>query len=151
MYTDIKRQASRAPSNQFCRCNLFSCYLALFSSFSVFFPFLPSSKNMLHTNSIGKTTAASIPFFKSSDAALEIQPTRAGPVEHPRSPASASNANSAVPPFRSIADALLKVPGHIIPTDKPQTAQPARDKAGDDEREIHRYAVTQRIPLPVIK
>ena len=83
-------------------------------------------------------TAERIPFFKSSDAAPEMYPTSEGPPEHPRSPASASKANMAVPPFLIAADALLKLPGHMIPTDNPQTPHPKRDKRGEGEREMHR-------------
>ena len=36
------------------------------------------------------------------------------------------------------AAALLKLPGHIIPTESPQRAQPARLNAGDGEREINK-------------
>lgn len=82
--------------------------------------------------------AARIPFFRLSDAILEIYPTSEGPPEHPKSPASASNANMAVPPFLIAADALLKLPGHIIPTDNPQIPHPTSDKNGEGEREIHR-------------
>jgi hypothetical protein len=56
----------------------------------------------------------------------------------------------AVPPFRISAAALLKLPGHMIPTDNPQTAQPTRDRNGEGEREMHRYDITQRIPLPAM-
>lgn len=87
---------------------------------------------------IGNTNAVKIPIFKFSDAKLEIPPTSVGPPEHPTSPASASSANIAVPPFLREADALLNVPGHIIPTDKPQIAQPTSEKNGDGESEMHR-------------
>ena len=41
-------------------------------------------------------------------------------------PARASSANIAVPPVRIHAEALLNVPGHIMPTEKPHIAQPIR-------------------------
>lgn len=82
--------------------------------------------------------AAIIPILRLPEAAAEIYPTRAGPPEHPRSPPKAISANMAVPPFFISAEALLKLPGHMIPTDSPQTAQPARDKRGDGDRLMHK-------------
>ena len=96
------------------------------------------SKNIPAINKIGNMTAARIPFFRSSEAILEIYPTSEGPPEHPRSPASASKANMAVPPFLIAADALLKLPGHIIPTDNPQIPHHIRERTGEGESEIHR-------------
>ena len=81
---------------------------------------------------------AKIPFFRSSEAKPVTKPTSVGPPEQPTSPASASRANMAVPPFRSAADALLKVPGHMIPTDSPHKEQPIREKSGDGESEMHK-------------
>lgn len=46
-----------------------------------------------------------------------IMPTNVGPTEQPISPASASIANKAVPPPFMADEALLKVPGHRIPTE----------------------------------
>ena len=108
------------------------------------------SKNIPATSSAGNMMAARIPFFKSSEAMPEIYPTSVGPPEHPRSPARASRANSAVPPFLMEAAPLLKLPGHIIPTDNPQMPQPKRDRSGEGEREIHRYDIIQRMPLAAI-
>lgn len=48
---------------------------------------------------------------------LEIMPPNVGPTEQPISPASASIANKAVPPPFMADEALLKVPGHRIPTE----------------------------------
>lgn len=70
--------------------------------------------------------------------ALDTAPTTVGPPEHPRSPPRARNANMAVPPFGIAADALLKVPGHMIPTESPQTAQAARLRSGLGKRAIPR-------------
>lgn len=89
-------------------------------------------------SSAGKITAARIPFLKSPDAMLETYPTSVGPAEQPKSPASASRANSAVPPFLIDAEALLKLPGHMIPTDSPQMPQPTRERNGDGDSEMHR-------------
>ena len=82
--------------------------------------------------------AAKMPFFRSSAARLDTAPTTVGPPEHPRSPASASSANKAVPPFRIDEDALLKVPGHMIPTESPQTAQPTRLSIGTGTKAMQR-------------
>ena len=65
-------------------------------------------------------------------------PTTVGPAEQPKSPASARNANIAVPPPRILADAKLKVPGHRIPTDKPQIPQPISPSTGRVDKEIKR-------------
>ena len=62
--------------------------------------------------------------------ALDTNPASVGPPEQPTSPARASMANIAVPPLRIVADALLNVPGHIMPTEKPHTAHPISPTAG---------------------
>ena len=79
------------------------------------------------------------PHFRLSPKALDTAPTTVGPPEHPRSPPRARNANMAVPPFGIAAAALLKLPGHIIPTERPHTAQAARLNCGMGRREIPRY------------
>ncbi len=81
---------------------------------------------------------ASTPIFRSSPNAPDTIPTTVGPPEQPISPPKASRANMAVPPFGSVADALLKVPGHMIPTDSPQTAQAIRESSGIGNRDIPR-------------
>ena len=83
-------------------------------------------------------TPARIPFFRLSDASPDIKPTSVGPPEHPISPASASNANREVPPLCNAVDALLKLPGHIIPTENPQTEHPIRDIIAEGESEMHK-------------
>ena len=80
----------------------------MFSTKNYFCAFL--HREMPPSNKIGKMIAASIPAFKLSFAWLEINPTSVGPPEQPISPPSAKSANSAVPPFGSVAEALLKVP-----------------------------------------
>ncbi len=80
--------------------------------------------NRLTSNAIGKITAARIPLLRLSPYTPETKPASVGPEEQPRSPASASRANRAVPPCRMEATAILKVPGHMIPTERPQSAQP---------------------------
>ena len=105
----------------------------LFEIFGFFNKYIPATSNR------GKNIAVRIPFFKSPAVMLEMNPTSLGPPEHPRSLAKASRENMAVPPFLTRADALLKLPGHMMPTDNPQAAQPASDMAGDGEREMQRY------------
>ena len=98
----------------------------------------------------GNIIATKIPAFKLPEAAVEIYPTRVGPPEHPKSPANAKKANIAVPPFFIRADALLKLPGHMMPTERPHTAQPIREITGDGDKEIHKYDKIQSTPLPSI-
>ena len=81
----------------------------------------------------GNTMAVKMPVFMPPGRE-EAKPTRVGPAEQPRSPPNASRANMAVPPARREAEALLKVPGHMIPTEKPHSPQPARLSAGQGER-----------------
>ena len=95
--------------------------------------------------------AASIPVFRLSEHALDTIPTKVGPPEQPKSPANANKANKAVPPFFNNAAALLKLPGHIIPTDKPKIAQLARETIAFGISAIHKYDTTQRIQLNIIK
>ena len=71
-----------------------------------------------------------IPVFKLPPRVSATVPTRVGPEEQPRSPARARSANMVVPPVGMDAEAMLNVPGHIIPTEKPHTAQPMRPSAG---------------------
>ena len=99
----------------------------------------------------GNTTANKIPAFKLSSIAPEIIPTSVVPPEHPRSPPSASSANIAVPPAGSDAAALLKVPGHRMPTDRPQMAQAIRLTAGTGTKTIVRYDAMHKMLLPAIK
>ena len=88
------------------------------------------------SSSIGKIMPAKIPIFRLSPSAPDTIPTNVGPPEQPISPPKANNANMAVPPLGKAADALLKVPGHMIPTDSPQTAQAIRLNSGMGKREI---------------
>ena len=77
-----------------------------------------------------------IPIFILSLKTLDTLPTIVGPSEHPTSPASAKKANIAVPPFFSIDEDILKVPGHKIPTENPQIPHPIRDSSGQGDRDI---------------
>ena len=82
--------------------------------------------------------AAKRPYFKFPPNAPETSPTNVGPPEHPRSPASASRANMEVPPFGHPKADMLKVPGHIIPTESPQSPHPSSANIGADIREAVR-------------
>ena len=86
----------------------------------------------------GKITAANRPVFKSPPAASEILPTIAGLAIAPVSPAKAKNANMAVPPLGHLWEDILMEPGHIIPTARPQRAQPARPRTGTGDRDASR-------------
>ena len=90
------------------------------------------------SSSTGKIIPARMPIFRLSPKESEIIPTKVGPPAQPISPPSASNANIAVPPFGKAADALLNVPGHMIPTESPQTAQAIRFSNGAWNNEIPR-------------
>ena len=95
------------------------------------------SANKLIRRITGKTAAASIPALRFPPNPLEMYPASDGPAEQPKSPASASIANNAVPPPRIAAEALLNVPGQSIPTENPQIAHPSREIAGTGIRDIH--------------
>ena len=57
---------------------------------------------------------------------------------HNHGPAIASKANIAVPPAGNLSDEILIVPGHIIPTEKPQIIHPIKPVIGFDETEASR-------------
>ena len=78
----------------------------------------------------GNISPAKMPRFRSSPKVLDTIPTKVDPPEHPRSPANAISANMAVSPRGKPADALLNVPGHMIPTDRPHTAYPSNPTTG---------------------
>ena len=78
----------------------------------------------------GNTAAKAKPALISEPNASAILPVSDGPDVQPISPAKASIANIAVPPIGIALLARLNVPGHIIPTESPHNAQPARDKRG---------------------
>ena len=56
----------------------------------------------------------------------------------PKSPARAKNANIAVPPLGHFCEDMLIDPGHIIPTAKPQSAQPASPRIGNPDSEANK-------------
>lgn len=70
------------------------------------------------------------PGFQIAAGHIGTPPTREGLTVAPKSPAKAKNANIAVPPLGHFCDEMLIVPGHIIPTETPQSAQPAKPIIG---------------------
>lgn len=87
---------------------------------------------------IGNKVAKNKPVFKLPHTASAIAPTIVGLTVAPKSPAKAKKANIAVPPFGHFCAEMLIVPGHIIPTDKPQSAQPIRPIIGRGERDANK-------------
>ena len=90
-------------------------------------------RNSDMTNIRGNTLPASIPACRLSPAFWVIEPTRLGPNAPPKSPAIASIANSAVPPCGMRGDVRLIVPGHMMPTEKPQKTQALNGAGGKIE------------------
>ena len=88
------------------------------------------SKRTERTKTAGKTQPASTPIFKLSFAACVTSQTMPGPTAPPRSPAIARKANIAVPPSGIFLEAILIVPGHMMPTEKPHKLHPTRFKNG---------------------
>ena len=86
----------------------------------------------------GNIVPARIPSLRLSSKESDTIPTSAGPPEHPKSPPRARRANIAVPPFGMAAAALLKLPGHMIPTESPQRAQDIRLNCGSGNSAIPR-------------
>ena len=100
--------------------------------------FLSNSGSKPHRSRMGKVVAVKMPARRLSSRRPEAMPTVVGPREQPTSPARARRANMAVPPVRILAEAMLKVPGQRMPTDKPQSPQPMRPRSGEAEREMSR-------------
>src|SRR5699024_180890 len=92
----------------------------------------PSSSRM------GEQMANRIPIFKLDWKASEMFPTKAGPVAQPKSPARAKRANMAVPPRGIRLEARLKVPGHIMPTEKPHRLHATSASTGLGDRDASR-------------
>ena len=90
------------------------------------------------TSMHGKTVAASNPVLRFPPAISERLPTIAGLTIAPVSPANAKNANIAVPPLGHFCEDMLIDPGHIIPTAKPHSAQPARPRIGVADKDANR-------------
>ena len=94
--------------------------------------------------------AVAIPSFRLSSILADEKPTSDGPSIQPKSPARARKANIAVPPPLRIDADILKVPGHIIPTDKPQSAQPKNPKNAFCEKPIIQYETQHKTELKTI-
>ena len=91
-----------------------------------------------HTSTTGKTVATNSPALSFPPAISEMLPTIAGLTIAPRSPANARNANIAVPALGHFCEEILIEPGHITPTAKPQSAQPASPRIGNVDREANK-------------
>ena len=109
---------------------------AVFSACLLFFKGAASERRTPIRSTAGKTTEQRMPKLSPLPEDSESIPTKEGPPEQPRSPASAKKANIAAPPPFSEAAAMLNVPGHMIPTENPQMPQPIRLSAAAGEREI---------------
>ena len=83
----------------------------------------------------GNAVAASSPILRLPPAISETPPTIVGLTVAPKSPARAKSANIAVPPLGHFWEERLIEPGHITPTETPQSAQPARPKAGKEDND----------------
>ena len=99
-------------------------------SISISLSFFISIKIVI-IKTIGKHTPASKPTLKLSPEFCEIIPINLGPIDPPRSPANASRANNAVPPNGIVFEDKLIEPGHIIPIENPQNAQPISPNRGE--------------------
>ena len=97
-----------------------------FHDLRVCFPNFFTSRINPRIMTMGNRVANSNPVFRLPPTASAIPPTMAGLTVAPKSPAKARNANIAVPPLGHFCEEILIVPGHIIPTDNPQSAQPTR-------------------------
>ena len=84
---------------------------------------------------IGKNVVTSNPIFKLPPAKSENIPTIDGPIEPPKSPANAKNANIAVPPVGHFCAEILRVPGHIMPTESPHNAHAINPKIATGAKE----------------
>ena len=79
-----------------------------------------------------------IPWRRSPPAWPDTKPATAGPTAQPKSPPRASRANIGVPPFLMVFEAMEKVPGQKIPTEKPQIPQAMRATAALGAKAITR-------------
>ena len=86
----------------------------------------------------GKNEAKRIPILKFSPNRSETKPTTEGPLVQPMSPPRARRANIAPPPPLMFSAAILYVPGHMMPTEKPQSAMPKRANAAEEENAMIR-------------
>ena len=86
----------------------------------------------------GNTVEKINDIFRLSPKASAIQPAVVGPSVQPASPARARRANILTPPFGILSVAMHSVPGHIMPTEKPQTAHPTSERMGYGESAVIR-------------
>ena len=98
----------------------------------------------------GKRIAKRIPDLRLPSFAEETKPTRVGPRVQPMSPPRASRANIAVPPRERTDDAVLNVPGHIMPTANPHTASEAMLTMGRGMTVMPMYEAVARAQLNII-
>ena len=124
--------------------------------FGIFLYYFILLFHLLYTNppksiTTGNIKPTSKPFFKSSPNAPDTNPTTVGPALQPTSPAKAKIANIAVPPRFSVPAAILNTPGHIIPTDKPQTAHAINEITALSTNDATMYVPIQRPALHKIK
>ena len=132
-FDDIQKPPSRGEQfGVFCSTNWI--YYSMFDTLLTFF-FRISNPN---TRIIGNIVATSNPVFRLPPNISEMLPTIAGLTIAPASPANARNANIAVPPLGQFLEDMLIEPGHIIPTPKPQSAQPASPRIGIAERDANK-------------
>ena len=78
---------------------------------------------------MGNRAATTKDARRSFFEAWAINPAADGPVRQPMSPAMAKRAKVRTE-GGSFFVARLYVPGHIMPTESPQSAQPTKDSAG---------------------
>ena len=67
-----------------------------------------------------------------------MYPATEGPLVQPMSPPRARKENMALPPFLMPAAASEYVPGHISPTENPQSAMPNSDSTAEGENAMLR-------------
>lgn len=120
-------------TESFCSLQIGICYFMFVVLLTLFFRI-----NKPNTSTIGNTVATSNPVLRLPFAISERLPTMAGLTIAPKSPAKAKKANIAVPPLGQCLEDMLIEPGHIIPTPKPQSAQPASPRIGIAERDANK-------------
>ncbi len=91
-----------------------------------------------------------MPKRKFSLKNLEVNPTSVGPHIQPISPAKARSANIALPPFLTLIDAALNVPGQSTPTEKPHKAMPKSAAKSSGAKTMSAYATTHPAPPKAI-
>lgn len=90
-------------------------------------------ENRISMHRTGKITGGKVLYVTPSNMEA-ASARRGGTREHPASPPSARRLKRGVPPLGMVLDAVLKVPGQRIPTDRPQMPQPRRLIAGSGDQ-----------------